>query len=135
MKHRKLSSNMVASHIAIIIPCLVWSINHKHRKYDKIMAIFMAISVISSIIYHYYYESAMVYAETYFEYIGTIILNLYMYYNGVHTTDILFGLIFLLVLNTQLNSCNSLNYEVEHPICHYIAGMYVSYCTYNILNA
>jgi len=140
IKHRHMTSEMIVSHIPIIIPCIWWIFgsnegSHTDHCVDKIMAVVLTISVLVSTIYHYYYECVLHSIEAAVLIINTVVLNTYMYYRGVHLIYIAAGIGILYILQRTIDSVDVKErdtYEVYHPLCHYIAGAYVTYCVYLI---
>ena len=136
-------SNMMFSHIFMIIPCIWWIYidipdTDASVFYSKIMAIIMTASIIFSYIYHYYYECILCYAEQTYIAFAIISLNIYMYLRNVSILYILPGGILLFALKKCLQFCNSdtiEHYETYHPVCHYIAGLYIFYCVWCLRNA
>ena len=60
-----------------------------------------------------------------------------MYIHGVSVLYILLGFVLLFILNKSVSYCNSKTiefYETYHPYCHYIAGLYIWYCVWNLQN-
>lgn len=139
MNDRSIYSPIMLSHITLIIPCVIWIIysnapNQMFQILDRCMSIGLTIAIMSSLIYHYHQEKIMIYSETYITLFSTIMLNIYMYLYGVNVSDILIGIILLMILGFMLcvSRVND-NYEKIHHICHYISGVYVMYCVYFIL--
>lgn len=140
INHRHITSQMIVSHVPIIIPCIWWILgsnegSHTDHCVDKIMAVVLTISVLVSSIYHYYYECVLHSIEAMVLIINTIMLNAYMYYRGVQIIYIAGGIGILYILQRTIDSVdvNARDiYEVYHPLCHYIAGAYVTYCVYLI---
>ena len=141
IKHRPISSHMVLSHFLLIIPCIWWLFGPNNGDYysvlfDKFMAGVLTLCISTSIIYHYYYECVICYAEQFINTIGAIILNLYMIYRGVSYMYIGIGLLIVALLKIVLECAAIANgnglFETYHPLCHYIAGIYVIYCVYFI---
>ena len=139
-EHRKLTSHMMWSHIFLIIPALWWLFGKNDGPFlahcfDKFMAIILTISILTSLIYHRYYERVIINSETYLQFFGAIVLNLYLFYRGVPYYIILFGLVILLLLYfyrlLYTNSKNNI-YDKYHPYAHYGAGFYILYCVYFI---
>ena len=136
-------SNMMFSHIFMIIPCIWWICidvpdTDASVFYSKIMAIIMTASIIFSYIYHYYYECILCYAEQTYIAFAIISLNIYMLLRNVSILYILPGGILLFALKKCLHYCNSdtlAHYETYHPFCHYIAGLYIFYCVWCLRNA
>ena len=64
------------------------------------------------------------------------LLNLYMIYRGVSYMYIGIGLLIVALLKIVLECVAISNgnelFETYHPLCHYIAGIYVIYCVYFI---
>ena len=141
LKYRSLFSHMILSHIAIIIPCIWWLLGPNKGDYysvviDKFIAITLTIIISFSVIYHYYYECVICNLEEIAAIIGIIILNLYMIYRGVLYLYIGLGFIIVLLLKILINYVSigkNINlYEDYHAYCHYVAGIYVTYCVYFI---
>ncbi len=139
--HRELSSHMIFSHIAIMIPCIWWifgynSGTHISHCIDKLMAVTLTASVIITITYHYYYECVFHTIEANALIINTLLLNMYMCYRGVQYVYIIFGLGILYILQVTIQKVEKdkclASYEQYHPYIHYIAGIYVMYCVYLI---
>ena len=136
-------SNMMFSHVFMIIPCIWWICidvpdTDASVFYSKIMAIIMTASIIFSYIYHYYYECILCYTEQTYIAFAIISLNIYMFLRNVSILYILPGGILLFALKKCLQYCNSYtieHYETYHPICHYIAGLYIFYCVWCLQNA
>lgn len=140
IKHRDIRCQMIVSHVPMIIPCIWWIFgsnegSHRDHCVDKIMAVVLTISVLVSSIYHYYYECVLQSIEARVLIINTIMLNVYMYYRGVQIINIACGIVILYILQRTIESVD-VNareiYEAYHPVCHYIAGAYVTYCVYLI---
>ena len=139
-KHRHITSHMLLSHFFILIPCIWWIFGYNKGDYlshciDKLMAVVLTSAIIISSIYHYYYEAVLCNFEYNTMIFGIIILNFYMIYRGVDYMYILFGLFILLILRYMVNTiseCSNNIYELYHPYCHYVAGLYVAYCVYFI---
>ena len=142
-KCRSHCSNMMFSHIFIIIPCVWWIYidapdTEASVIYSKIMAIIMTTSSIFSCIYHYYYECILCYTEQTYNAFAIISLNIYMFLRNVSIIYILPGGILLFALKKYLQFCNSdtlEHYETYHPFCHYIGGLYIYYCVWCLQNA
>jgi hypothetical protein len=141
IQHRGIFSHMVVSHIAIIIPCIWWIFGSNSGTYashciDKIMAIILTMSVMITMTYHYYYECVFHSIEANALIINTLALNMYMLYRGVHYLYILYGVGILYILQLLINRVEKekciVNYELYHPFCHYLVGVYVTYCVYLI---
>jgi len=136
-------SNMMFSHIFMIIPCVWWIYIDAPNTtetvyYSKLMAIIMTAAIIFSYLYHYYYECILCYTEQTYMAFAIISLNIYMYLRNVSIIYILPGGIFLFALKTSLKICNSKTrefYDTYHPICHYIAASYIYYCVWHLRNA
>ena len=139
-KHRDIKSHMLLSHFFILIPCMWWIFGYNKGDYlshsiDKLMAIVLTLTIIMSFIYHYYYECILCNIEYNTMIFGVIILNLYMIYRGVQNMYIFFGFFILLILTYMVNIISIATksiYEMYHPYCHYVAGIYVAYCVYFI---
>jgi hypothetical protein len=141
--HRSHFSNMMFSHVFMIMPCIWWM--HIDRPdtdnavfYSKLMSIIMSIAVMCSYLYHYYNECILCNAETTYMVFATASLNIYMYLRNVSVFHILPGGVLLFALNKGLTCCNSKTvefYEIYHPFCHYIAGLYIYYCVWNLEHA
>jgi hypothetical protein len=61
-----------------------------------------------------------------------------MYLRNVSVFYILPGGVLLFVLKQSLIYCNCKTvefYELYHPFCHYIAGLYIYYCVCNMQHA
>lgn len=142
IKARNHTSNMMFSHIFMVIPCLWWIYIDKPKTdnvilYSKLMAIIMTAAIVFSYLYHYYYETILCSAENTYMVFAIICLNIYMYIHGVSVLYILLGFILLFILNKSVSYCNSKTiefYETYHPYCHYIAGLYIWYCVWNLQN-
>jgi hypothetical protein len=141
IKYRSIFSHMILSHIAIIIPCIWWLLGPNKGDYysvaiDKFMAITLTICISFSVIYHYYYECVICNLEEIASIIGVVILNLYMIYRGISYLYIGLGFVIILLLKILINYVamgkNNNLYEDFHAYCHYIAGIYVTYCVYFI---
>jgi len=139
--HRELFSHMIFSHIAIIIPCIWWVFGYNSGTYtshcvDKLMAITLTSSVMITTTYHYYNECIFHSIEANALIINTLLLNIYMYYRGVHYLYFIFGFGILYILQVTIQKVEKeicpIKYEQYHPYCHYIAGFYVMYCVYLI---
>lgn len=138
---RNISSHMVVSHIAIIIPCIWWLFGYNSGTYtshciDKLMAVTLTASIMITTTYHYYYECVFHSIEAKSLIINTIVLNIYMFYRGVQYIYIIFGFGILYMLQVTIQNVEKeiciIKYEQYHPYCHYIAGLYVMYCVYLI---
>ncbi len=138
---RNISSHMVVSHVAIIIPCIWWLFGYNSGTYtshciDKLMAVTLTASIMITTTYHYYYECVFHSIEANVLVVNTIMLNIYMYYRGVYYQYILYGFCILYCLQIAIQKVEKekgiTNYEIYHPYCHYIAGLYVMYCVYLI---
>ena len=95
----------------------------------------MTATIGCSYLYHYYDECILCNTETTYMTIATVCLNIYMYLRNVSIFYILPGGGMLYALNKSLDYCNSQNkdfYELYHPFCHYIAGLYIYYCVWNL---
>lgn len=134
-------SNMMFSHIFMIIPCIWWMrIDRPHTDsdifYSKLMSIIMTTAIIASYLYHYYNECVLCTAETDYNKFAIVCLNIYMYLRNVSIFYIIPGGGILYGLHKSLEYCNSKNnkdiYELYHPFCHYIAGYYIYYCVWNL---
>lgn len=140
IKHRELTSHMILSHIPILLPCIWWIFGynigtHVSHSIDKVMAAVLTSSILISSIYHYYYECVLCSIETRALQLNTAVLNLYMWYRGVPYIYIFAGwgmLIILSLLIDRFDKSDKLTYERNHPYCHYLAGIYVTYCVYLI---
>ena len=140
IKHRMLCSHMILSHIPMIIPCIWWIFGyntgtHMSHCVDKIMAVVLTSSILISSVYHYYYECVLHTIEANVLILNTLMLNIYMYYRGVHYAYIAAGGVILYGLHRTIHSIernDKLSYERNHPFCHYIAGVYVTACVYLI---
>jgi hypothetical protein len=136
-------SNMMFSHISMIIPCIWWICidfpkTDNDILYSKLMSIIMTAAVIFSYLYHYYYECILCNAENTYMLFAISCLNIYMYLRNVSIFYILVGSLLLITLDKYLKYCNSRTvdfYETFHPFCHYIAGLYIYYCVWNLQNA
>jgi len=146
--HRHTLSHMMLSHIPLILPCIWWIFgencgSHISHNIDKCMSVVLTISIILSMIYHYYYECVLCNVEYYANIINTVMLNVYMVYRGVDYVyiGIGFGLLYILqkvLLISGKHSCADGSiiqdridyYNNYHPYCHYIGGIYVTYCVY-----
>ena len=136
-------SNMMFSHIFMIMPCIWWMrIDRPDTDndifYSKLMSIIMTATIGCSYLYHYYNECVLCSAETTYMTIATVCLNIYMYLRNVSVFYILPGGAILFTLNKSTNYCNNQNkdfYELYHPFCHYIAGLYIYYCVWNLQHA
>ena len=85
--------------------------------------------------YHYYYECILCNVETTYVTFAVVCLNIYMYLQNVRIFNILIGSILLIILNKSLQYCNCRDvefYETYHPYVHYIAGIYIFYCVWNL---
>ena len=142
-EHRELFSHMVVSHVFMTLPCIYWlfynfAITTDEQILDKFMAIIMTSSVLMSIIYHYYYERILCNIECNWSIYSTIFLNIYMFMKNVDNLAIAQGWLILIVLSKYLDfsfSADNNCYETHHPFCHYIAGLYVAHCVYNLQNS
>ena len=97
----------------------------------------MTIAVIFSYMYHYYYECILYNVETTYLTFAVVCLNIYMYLQNVRIFNILIGGIPLIILNKSLKYCNCRDvefYETYHPYVHYIGGIYIFYCVWNLNN-
>ncbi len=140
--HRDFFSHMVFfSHLPIIIPCIIWIFGKNSGPYwshvaDKLIACIITMTLMLSMMYHYYYECVLCIFEERANIVGIILLNVYLYYRGVPIKYILIGFLFLLALQGSLMACRLHNdraiFEKYHPYCHYVAGAYVFYCVYHI---
>ena len=136
-------SNMMFSHFFMIMPCIWWIYidtpnTDSEVYYSKLMAIIMTAAIIFSYLYHYYYECILCYTEQAYMAFAIISLNVYMYLRNVSVIYILPGSMFLFALKISLRICNSKTrefYDTYHPICHYIAGLYIYYCVWHLRNA
>ena len=136
-------SNMMFSHICMIIPCIWWiRIDNPETMnavlYSKLMSMVMIVAIIASYIYHYYNECVLCSAETTYNKFAILCLNIYMYLRNVSIFYIVPGFTLLYALHRSLEYSNSQNkdfYELCHPFCHYIAGVYIYYCVWNLNNA
>jgi len=137
ISHRYLFSHMILSHIAILAPCIWWifgynSGTHISHCVDKLMAVTLTASVMITTTYHYYYECIFHSIEANALIINTLVLNMYMYYRGVHYAYIIFGGGILYILQVTIQKVEKdkclETYEKYHPYIHYIAGIYVMYC-------
>lgn len=141
--HRSHFSNMMFSHICMIIPCIWWiRIDNPTTMnavlYSKLMSMVMIVAIIASYIYHYYNECVLCSAETTYNKFAILCLNIYMYLRNVSIFYIVPGFTLLYALHKSLEYSNSQNkdfYELYHPFCHYIAGLYIYYCVWNLENA
>lgn len=139
-KHRELTSHMIWSHILLIFASLWWVFGKNNGPFlshcfDKFMAIILTISILMSLIFHYYYEKVLTNMERPAQILGIIVLNLYLIYRGVSYYIILFGIAILLFLEytvTKYTYEEDKTFEKYHPYCHYISGFYVFYCVYFI---
>ena len=133
-------SNMMFSHIFMIMPCIWWMrIDRPDTDndvfYSKLMSIIMTATIGCSYLYHYYDECILCNTETTYMTIATVCLNIYMYLQNVSVFYILPGGGILYALNKSLDYCNTKNkdfYELYHPFCHYIGGLYIYYCVWNL---
>lgn len=138
--HRHLLSHMMNSHIFLLAPSVYWLFGSNEGPFiahivDKLMASTMTLSILMSMVYHYYYECVLCDAEYYSSIFGAFMLNVYMFYRQVHYTYILLGFIILLGLEYSIQCFRRKNikiFEKYHPYCHYIGGFYVAYCVYHI---
>ena len=136
-------SNMMFSHIFMIMPCIWWMCidvpdTDNTVFYSKLMSIIMTAAIICSYLYHYYYECILCNAEQTYMKFAIISLNIYMYLRNVSVFYILPGGVLLFVLKQSLIYCNCKTvefYELYHPFCHYIAGLYIYYCVCNMQHA
>jgi len=136
-------SNMMFSHICMVIPCIWWiRIDNPETMnavlYSKLMSMVMIVAIIASYIYHYYNECVLCSAETEYNKFAILCLNIYMYLRNVSIFYIVPGFTILYGLHKSLEYSNSQNkdfYELYHPFCHYIAGLYIYYCVWNLNNA
>ena len=141
---RKHLSNMMLSHMLMVLPCIWWIYIDRPETeyavlYSKLMSMIMIVAIVASYLYHYYNECVLCSAETEYNKFAIICLNIYMYLRNVSIFYILPGFIILYGLHKSLEYCNSQNnkdiYELYHPFCHYIAGLYIYYCVWNLNNA
>jgi hypothetical protein len=140
---RKHFSNMMFSHICMIIPCIWWiRIDNPETMnavlYSKLMSMVMIVAIIASYTYHYYNECVLCSAETEYNKFAILCLNIYMYLRNVSIFYIVLGFTILYALHRSLEYSNSQNkdfYEIYHPFCHYIAGLYIYYCVWNLEHA
>ena len=137
-------SNMMLSHMLMVLPCIWWICidnpeTMKEVLYSKLMSMIMIVAIVASYLYHYYNECVLCSAETEYNKFAILCLNIYMYLRNVSIFYILPGFIILYGLHKSLEYCNSQNnkdiYELYHPFCHYIAGLYIYYCVWNLNNA
>ena len=141
--HRSHFSNMMFSHICMIIPCIWWiRIDNPETMnavlYSKLMSMVMIVAIIASYTYHYYNECVLCSAETEYNKFAILCLNIYMYLRNVSIFYIVPGFTILYALHRSLEYSNSQNkdfYEIYHPFCHYIAGLYIYYCVWNLEHA
>ena len=141
--HRSHLSNMMFSHIFMIMPCIWWiRIDRPHTDsdilYSKLMSMVMTSALIASYLCHYYNECILCNAETEYNKFAILCLNIYMYLRNVSIFYILPGGGILYGLHKSQDYSNSQNkdfYELYHPFCHYIAGLYIYYCVWNLENA
>ena len=108
-EHRNIFSHMMTSHIFLIIPSLWWLFGYNNgtfwsHVFDKTMAFVLTLSIVMSMIYHYYYECVLCDVEYNANIFGIIMLNLYMIYRGVSYIYILLGFIILLLLQYSVIS-------------------------------
>ena len=143
LTHRSHLSHMMFSHITMIMPYIWWiRIDNPTTMnavlYSKLMSMVMIVAIVSSYIYHYYYECVLCSTETEYNKFAIICLNIYMYLRNVSIFYIVPGFTILYALHRSLEYSNSQNkdfYELYHPFCHYIAGVYIYYCVWNLNNA
>ena len=136
-------SNMMFSHIFMIMPCIWWMcIDRPHTDsdifYSKLMSIIMTTAIIASYLYHYYNECILCNVETEYTKFAILCLNIYMYLRNVSIFYIIPGGGILYILNKRVEYCNNQSkeyYELYHPFCHYIAGYYIYYCVWNLERA
>ena len=106
--------------------------------YSKLMTMIMVTAINASYLYHYYNECIWCNAETEYNKFAIVCLNIYMYLRNVSVFYILPGGVLLFALHKSLDYSNSQNkefYEFYHPFCHYIAGLYIYYCVWNLEHA
>ena len=139
-KHRNVFSHMIMSHVFMILPCIYWvfynfASSNAEQILDKWMSIIMTSSILLSIIYHYYYERVLCNVECSWSIFAVLFLNVYMFMKNVDIYTIASGVIILFALQKYLDFCQSGDndfYEINHPRCHYIGGLYVMFCVYNL---
>lgn len=139
---RPLFSHMILSHLFIVFPALWWIFGPNAGSFeshvvDKLLSVTLTIAILISLIYHYYYECVLCNVEEPIMQVGLIVLNIYMLYRGVPYVYIAAGLIFLIILQIMVTAFTYTNnpdeiYELYHPFCHYMAGIYIAYCVYFI---
>ena len=140
IKLRNLTDKMITSHIPMIIPCILWTYTEFNDTYheqliDRFMAIILTTTLIFSISYHLYYEQILCLFESRFNIFSILFLNIYMIFKKIHIYYIICSLPILGLLQYMLviSRCFDRNhYEKNHYKCHYIAGLYITYCMYLI---
>ena len=142
LDHRNICCHMMLSHVSLLIPCFWWIFGYNHGThishiFDKFLAIALASALIFTTTYHYYYECVFYYLEEQVMIFAIVFLNIYMVYRGVPYKYIGFGFLIILVLRACIlkagkETMDNENYEIYHPFCHYIGGIYVLYCVYFI---